>query len=119
MIRLIPLSAQGTRKILPSGLKRILRRVVSGVAGHAEKLAATIRWELLDDETREFRRCLAENKPYFGPLMRSRQSSPKRNTDLQGIVELECALRGGLQDPGNWIVGWWLGNHLGRGNKEI
>lgn len=39
-----------------------------------------------------FRRCLANNEPYFGTIMAARQGAPVRHGYMQRLVELECSL---------------------------
>lgn len=97
----------GLRKILPSSVKRTIRTVASGIAGGMETLPAIIRWMVLDDETKKFRRRVAQNKPYFGPVMHSKQNSSQVKAYMQGIVELECPAEGDyrLLEIGSWAGG--------------
>jgi len=74
-------------------VKRLLRRIALDIAYYSEELAATVRRRFPEGKAEiwGFRRCLANSKPYFGPVMASLQGSPRRHGYMQGIVELECS----------------------------
>ena len=60
-------------------------------------------------EQRYYRTCIANNKPYFGRIMRASQGSPIRHAYMQAQVELECRGRGGkpyhILEIGSWAGG--------------
>ena len=99
------------QRFFPRSVKRLLRRMVLSVAYYSEGLASTIRDRFLEDkgEIWEFRRCLTDGKPYFGPVMASRQGVADRHGYMQGIIEMECS--GGdkayyrILEIGSWAGG--------------
>jgi len=77
-------------------------------------------------EHRYYARCLAEGRPYFGPVLGARQGDPARHAVMQAVVAQECGRRGGrtfdILEIGSWAGGsaiTWAealkGHHGGKG----
>ena len=68
-----------------------------------------MQWMQEKSEKARFRRCIKENKPYFGPIMAAKQGEPVRHAYMQALVEQESARIGDrpyrILEIGSWAGG--------------